>query len=168
MTALRTPRSTGKVRPARLTDLAALGELSRLCQSDSAATRSLGLPVNGPPIGVFSLFRLPLGAFRPNDLMYVYDEQGRIAGLVRVEREAVRDEWTIVELDAVGMADAGDIRYRLVQQLLREGAKRGMTADVLATVLITCHTMDEAKKFANLFQQQYPGSAYWLLSHHPS
>ena len=25
-------------------------------------------PVSGPPIGVFSLFRLPLGAFRPNDL----------------------------------------------------------------------------------------------------
>ena len=57
--------------------------------------------------------------------MYVYEEDGRIAGLVRVERESVRDEWTIVELDAVGMADAGDIRYRLVQQLLREGAKRG-------------------------------------------
>jgi hypothetical protein len=54
----------------------------------------------------------------------VYEEDGRIAGLVRVEREAVRDEWTIVELDAVGMANAGDIRYRLVQQLLREGAKR--------------------------------------------
>ena len=74
---------------------------------------------------MFSLFRLPLGAFRPNDLMYVYEEDGRIAGLVRVERETVRDEWTIVELDAVGMADAGDIRFRLVQQLLREGAKRG-------------------------------------------
>ena len=118
------PRSTGKVRAARLTDLAALGELSRLCQSDGADTRSLGLPVNGPPIGVFSLFRLPLGAFRPNDLMFVYEEEGRIAGLVRVERESVRDEWTIVELDAVGMANAGDIRYRLVQQLLREGAKR--------------------------------------------
>ena len=125
MSALRAPRSSGKVRPARLTDLAALGELSRLCQSDGADTRSLGLPVNGPPIGVFSLFRLPLGAFRPNDLMFVYEEEGRIAGLVRVEREAVRDEWTIVELDAVGMANAGDIRYRLVQQLLREGAKRG-------------------------------------------
>jgi len=41
-----------------------------------------------------------------------------------VEREGLRDEWTIVELDAVGMANAGDIRYRLVQQLLREGAKR--------------------------------------------
>ena len=65
------------------------------------------------------------GAFRPNDLMYVYEEDGRLAGLVRVERETSRDEWTIVELDAVGMADAGDIRFRLVQQLLREGAKRG-------------------------------------------
>jgi hypothetical protein len=125
MTAARSPRSSGRVRPARLTDLAALGELSRLCQSDGAATRSLGLPVSGPPIGVFSLFRLPLGAFRPNDVMFVYEEDGRIAGLVRVERESTRDEWTIVELDAVGMADAGDIRYRLVQQLLREGAKRG-------------------------------------------
>jgi len=124
MTEARAARRPGKVRPARLTDLAALGELSRLCQSDGADTRSLGLPLSGPPIGVFSLFRLPLGAFRPNDLMYVYETDGRIAGLVRVERESVRDEWTIVELDAVGMGDAGDIRYRLVQQLLREGAKR--------------------------------------------
>ena len=41
MSALRAPRSSGKVRPARLTDLAALGELSRLCQSDGADTRSL-------------------------------------------------------------------------------------------------------------------------------
>jgi hypothetical protein len=57
--------------------------------------------------------------------MYVYEEDGRIAGLLRVERESTRDEWTIVELDAVGMADAGDIRYRLVNQLMREGAKRG-------------------------------------------
>src|SRR4029078_12145332 len=86
---------------------------------------SLGLPVNGPPIGVFSLFRLPLGAFRPHDLMFVYEEPGRIPGLVRVEAEGVRNEWPIVELDAVGMANAGEIRYRLVQQLLREGAKRG-------------------------------------------
>ena len=125
MTATRSPRRPGKVRAARLTDLAALGELSRLCQSDDPATRSLGLPVSGPPIGVFSLFRLPLGAFRPNDLMYVYEQDGRLAGLVRVEREASRDEWTIVELDGVGLADAGDIRYRLVQQLLRDGAKRG-------------------------------------------
>ena len=117
---------SGKVRVARLTDLAALGELSRLCQSDQADTRSLGLPVSGPPIGMFSLFRLPLGAFRPHDLLYVYEEDGRLAGLLRVERETHRDEWTIVELDAVGSQDAGDIRFRLVQHLLarRPAARR--------------------------------------------
>jgi hypothetical protein len=125
VTELRQTRATGKVRPARLTDLAALGELSRLCQNDGAETRSLGLPVSGPPIGVFSLFRLPLGAFRPHDLLFVYEEEGRLAGLIRVERESFRDEWTIVELDAVGAANAGDVRFRLVQQLLRDGTKRG-------------------------------------------
>ena len=46
MTEARAPRRPGKVRAARLTDLAALGELSRLCQSDGADTRSLGLPVS--------------------------------------------------------------------------------------------------------------------------
>jgi hypothetical protein len=114
---------SGKVRMARLTDLAALGELSRLAQTDAA--RSLGLPVAGPRIGVFSLFRLPLGAFQPNDLLYVYELDRRISGLLRVERESHRDEWTVVELDAIGQADAGDIRFRLVQHLLRDGAKRG-------------------------------------------
>ncbi len=125
MTEPRSGRATGKVRAARFTDLSALGELSRLCQGDGADTRSLGLPVSGPPIGVFSLFRLPLGAFRPHDLMFVYEDERRLAGLIRVERESSRDEWTIVELDAVGAATAGDVRFRLVQQLLREGAKRG-------------------------------------------
>jgi hypothetical protein len=116
---------SGKVRVARLTDLAALGELSRLCQGDSALTRSLGLPVSGPPIGMFSLFRLPLGAFSPHDLLYVYEEDGRLSGLLRVERESHRDDWTIVELDGIGHAEAGDIRFRLVQHLLRDGARRG-------------------------------------------
>ena len=116
---------SGKVRVARLTDLAALGELSRLCQSDQPDTRSLGLPVSGRPIGMFSLFRLPLGAFRPHDLLYVHEEDGRLAGLLRVEREPHRDEWTIVELDAIGSQDAGDIRFRLIQHLLRDGPRRG-------------------------------------------
>ena len=119
-----TPRS-GKVRLARLTDLAALGELSRLAQNGTSDTRSLGLPVSGPPMGVFNLFRLPLGAFRPHDLMYVFEQDGGLAGLLRVERESHRDEWTIVELDGIGQADAGDIRFRLVQHLLRDGQKRG-------------------------------------------
>jgi hypothetical protein len=118
-------RSAGKVRAARITDLAALGELSRLAQADGDGTRSLGLPVSGPRIGMFSLFRLPLGAFTPHDVMYVYDRGGHVAGLMRVERESSRDEWTVVELDAVGDMDAGDVRFRLVQHLLRDGAKRG-------------------------------------------
>jgi hypothetical protein len=118
-------RGTGKVRAARLTDLAALGELSRLAQSDGDATRSLGLPVSAHPIGMFSLFRLPLGAFRPHDVLYVYESDRRIAGLLRVERETPRDEWTVVELDAIGGHDAGDVRFRLVQHLLRDGSKRG-------------------------------------------
>jgi hypothetical protein len=119
-------RSTGKVRAARLTDLAALGELSRLAQGDVEGMRSLGLPVSGPPIGMFSLFRLPLGAFQPHDVLYVFDRDSHIAGLLRVERESQRDEWTVVELDAVGGLDAGDVRFRLVQHLLRDGAKRGV------------------------------------------
>ena len=47
------PGRAGKVRAARLTDLAALGELSRLAQAADSGARSLGLPVAGPPIGVF-------------------------------------------------------------------------------------------------------------------
>jgi hypothetical protein len=108
-----------------LTDLAALGELSRLSQQDNVDARSLGLPVSGPRMGVFSLFRLPLGAFRPNDLLFVYEDERRISGLLRVERDGSRDEWTIVELDAIGSGDSGDTRFRLVQHLMRDGAKRG-------------------------------------------
>ena len=119
------PGRPGKVRPARLTDLSALGELSRLAQAEDSGARSLGLPVAGPPIGVFTLFRLPLGAFRPHDRLYVHEEDGHLGGLLRVERDGHRDEWTIVELDAIGLADAGDIRYRLVQACLRDVARRG-------------------------------------------
>jgi hypothetical protein len=39
VTEARSARASGKVRVARLTDLAALGELSRLCQSEEASTR---------------------------------------------------------------------------------------------------------------------------------
>jgi len=114
---------------ARLTDLAAVGELSRLSHADDLSADSrvltLGLPVGGSHIGVFTLFRLPLGAFQPSDLLYVYEDRGRLTGLARVERDSLRDEWTIVELDAVDSGDAGDIRFRLVQHLLRDASKRG-------------------------------------------
>lgn len=139
---------SGRVRAARITDLAAVGELSRLAHrsptemagsggpggrtADGDArerherpTRSLGLPVTASHVSVFSLFRMPLGAFLPHDQLYVYEEDGRLAGLARVERDTNRDEWTVVELDAVDNGDAGDIRYRLVQHLLRDGSRRG-------------------------------------------
>jgi hypothetical protein len=118
----------GRVRGARLTDLPALGELSRLSHptdGEQGAVRSLGLPVSRSQFSVFSLFRMPLGAFRPSDQLYVYEEGSRLAGLARVERDSQRDEWTIVELDAIGFQEAGDIRLRLVQHLLRDGARRG-------------------------------------------
>jgi hypothetical protein len=136
MTEPRAVRLGGKVRAARLTDLPALGELSRLAQGTDVGARSLGLPVNGPPIGMFSLFRLPLVAFRPHDLLYVYEADRHLAGLGRAERESWRDDWTIVELDAIGepapgrdgrRQGSGEIRFRLVQQILREGQRRGAT-----------------------------------------
>lgn len=120
----------GRVRAARLTDLAALGELSRIShgeEREEAGMRSLGLPLGHSRSSVFSLFRLPLGALRQQDLLYVYETDRRLAGLLRVERDHHRDEWAIVELDAVGLNEAGDIRYRLVQHLLREGGKHGVS-----------------------------------------
>lgn len=122
-------RAAGKVRLARLTDLAAMGELSRLSHGPAEAhglpVRSLGLPVSTSSVSVFSLFRMPLGALRAQDQLYLYEEEHRLAGLLRVERDNHRDEWTIVELDAFDEGDAGDIRFRLVQHLLRDGGKRG-------------------------------------------
>jgi hypothetical protein len=119
----------GRVRSARLTDLAALGELSRLSHAEEPSPdsrmRTLGLPVASGHIGFFSLFRLPLRAVMPGDLLYVYEEHGRVAGLARVERDGMREEWTIVELDAVDNGTAGDIRFRLVQRLLRDASRRG-------------------------------------------
>src|SRR5687767_3930127 len=117
----RPRRPTGKGRAARLPDPPALGGLSRIAQTEGSGSRTLGLPVNGPPIGVFSLFRLPLVAFRPHDLLFVYESDRHVAGLVRVERENWRDDWTIVELDAIGPSGPGapsgpgEIRFRLVQ-----------------------------------------------------
>jgi hypothetical protein len=123
-----TTRSGGRVRAARLTDLAAVSELSRLSHTTDASSdgrmRTLGLPVGTGHVSVFSLFRLPLGAFLPNDLLYVYEERGSVAGLARVEHEGLRDEWTIVELDAIDNGIAGDVRFRLVQHLLRDASKR--------------------------------------------
>jgi hypothetical protein len=129
---ITTPRPstqrTGRVRAARLTDLAALGELSsqsHLAPTGDGRMRTLGLPVGASHVSVFTLFRLPLSALLPADLLYVYEEGGRIQGLAHVEHESVRDEWTLVELDAIDEGLAGDVRFRLVQRVLRDASKRG-------------------------------------------
>ena len=119
---------TGRVRSARITDLAAVGELSRLAhaeRTDNGTIRTLGLPVGSGHISAFTLFRLPLAALLPTDLLYVYEEADRVTGLARAEHEPTRDEWTIVELDALDDGAAGDVRFRLVQRLLRDASKRG-------------------------------------------
>jgi hypothetical protein len=90
-----------------------------------ARMQTLGLPVGSSQVGVFTLFRLPLGALLPTDLLYVYEDLGRVRGLARVEHEGLRDEWTIVELDAIDEGLSGDVRYRLIQRLLRDASKRG-------------------------------------------
>ena len=113
------------MRTARLTDLAAVGELSRRASDPHEDTRSLGLPVAGLPISVFGLFALPLGAFRASDRLYVHVNDGAVTGLARLELQP-NDEATIVELDAVGAGHAGDIRLRLVEHVLRDGARRGV------------------------------------------
>lgn len=117
------------MRAARLTDLAAVGDLSRQAHAPDPAhhaMRTLGLPVSGSHISVFSLFRLPLGALLPTDRMYVYEERGRVLGFARVEHDGLRDEWTIVELDAIDEGGAAaDIQFRLVQHLLKDASKRG-------------------------------------------
>jgi hypothetical protein len=108
--------------------LAALGELSRqshLARDGDARMQTLGLPVGTGQVGVFTLFRLPLGALLPGDLLFVYEERGHVRGLARVEHEGMRDEWTIVELDAIDEGLSGDVRYRLIQRLLRDASKRG-------------------------------------------
>lgn len=133
--AARSPTGRGgRVRAARLTDLAALGELSRMSHSGdpdapsgtgALHVRSLGLPVSSGHISFFSLFRLPLGAFQPHDRLYVYEERGHVTGLARVEHDPRRDESTVIELDSLEKPDAGDVRYRLVQHLMRDGTRSG-------------------------------------------
>jgi len=119
---------SGRVRVARLTDLAALGELSRLSHTTlepDSHVRTLGLPVGTNHVSVFTLFRLPLSGLLPGDLLYVYEDRGHIVGLAHVEHETIRDEWTFIELDAMDEGLAGDVRYRLVQRVLRDASKRG-------------------------------------------
>ena len=78
------------------------------------------------PIGVFSLFRLPLGAFQPHDLMYVYEEAGRLSrpdpGRARLRPRRVDDRRARRDRLAARPATSAS---GSCNQVLREAAKRG-------------------------------------------
>ena len=44
----------------------------------------------------------------------MYDQDGRLAGLARADRDTQRDEWTIVELDAVAKELSGETGGRVI------------------------------------------------------
>ena len=55
--------------------------MSRIGKQPIPVPSGVEVSITGSHISVFSMFRLPLGAFRPTDLLYVYEEQGRLKGL---------------------------------------------------------------------------------------
>ena len=125
MTGSRTPRRSGKVRAARLTDLAALGELSRLCQSD-ASRHALARPAGQRPADR-RVQPVPAPAWRvPVPMTSCTSTRRTAAWPACCASSARRPATSGRSWNSMRSAwpTPGDIRYRLVQQLLREGAKR--------------------------------------------
>ena len=117
--------SPPRVRLARITDLAALVEISRRAQRAAhdgpAEIRSLGLPIAPAALSIYQLFRMPLSLIRSSDAIWVHQRGSTLDGFARVERD-VRGDWTIVELAAVDDAS----RARLVARVVREAGRHGV------------------------------------------
>jgi len=118
----------GSIRAARITDRQSLGDLSRRVHaSDDAHRRSLGIPASTATQG-FSLATLiptwiPL---RPPSVHLVAEADGRLVGSCRASEEPHRDDWVIIELDAVEGPMAAEVRWALLQALIEEGAKKNV------------------------------------------
>jgi hypothetical protein len=116
----------GSIRPARLTDRQALGELSqRVHLSADSYRRSLGVPAPVAPQPRISLSTLipswlPL---RAPSLHLVAEADGELVGSCRAIEEPRRDDWVIIELDAADGPMAADIRHALLESLLDEAAQ---------------------------------------------
>ncbi len=114
-----------RVRLARITDLAALVEISRRAQraadEGSGEMRSLGLPFGPAALSLYQLFRLPLSLIRSSDSIWVHQRGAVAEGFARVERDE-RGDWVIVELDAVDDA----ARARLLARVAREAGRHGV------------------------------------------
>src|SRR5918999_957714 len=114
------------IRPARLTDRQALAELSRQVHTGrDGHRRSLGVPAPAasPRISLAALipFWLPL---RAPSVHLVAEEDGTLVGSCRAIEEPRRDDWMIIELDAVDGPMAAEVRWELLQALIAAGAER--------------------------------------------
>ncbi len=113
------PRLTRPGRPRR-----PVATLARAGAPDDASVRSLGLPVTASHVSVFSLFRMPLGAFQPHDQLYVYEEDRPTwPGCCAWSATAIATSGRSWSSTPSTQGEAGDIRFRLVQHLLRDGSR---------------------------------------------
>ncbi|HET6380675.1 MAG TPA: hypothetical protein VFH63_06520 [candidate division Zixibacteria bacterium] len=117
----------GAIRPARLTDRAALIELSkRVHLSPDSYRRSLGVPAPSA-----TLPRISLSTFIPSwlplrhpSVHLVAEQDGELVGSCRAVEEPGRDDWVIIELDAAEGPMSGEVRYALLRALIEEAQRR--------------------------------------------
>ncbi|HSM38432.1 MAG TPA: hypothetical protein VK838_03800 [Candidatus Limnocylindrales bacterium] len=115
----------GSVRAARITDRQSLSDLSqRVHTAPDSYRRSLGVPAptsTRPSISLASLMPswLPL---RPPSVHLVAEADGELVGSCRAIEEPRREDWVITELDAAEGPMAGEIRWALLNALLKEAA----------------------------------------------
>jgi hypothetical protein len=120
---------TDAIRPARITDRQALGELSRRVHASADSyRRSLGVPApstNSPRISMSSLIPswLPL---RVPSVHLVAESDGELVGSCRAIEEPHRDDWVITELDAADGPLANEVRYALLRALIGEAAQHNV------------------------------------------
>ena len=115
----------GKAAPRADRPGGARRALPALAQADDAGARSLGLPVPARRSASSASSACRSAPSRRTTTSTSTRRTATSPGSSASSATRARDEWTIVELDAIGAADAGDIRFRLVQHL---PARRGQRA----------------------------------------
>lgn len=121
--------TTGTIRPARITDRQALGELSRRVHAaPDSHRRSLGVPAptsGGGRLRLATLIPswLPL---RSPSVHLVMEMDGELVGSCRAVEEPRGDDWVIIELEAVDTQAAAEIRYALLEAVVEAGAGKGV------------------------------------------
>jgi hypothetical protein len=117
------------IRAARLTDRQALDDLSRAVHAaPDGHRRSLGVPAptaSRPRLSLSTLIPawLPL---RAPSVHLVAERGGRLMGSCRAIEEPHRDDWVIIELDAVDGPEAAEVRFALLGHVVSEGSQRGV------------------------------------------